>query len=134
MKPPPKPALSPEMQRQMLELAYTHACHEDDYHAGFTKGAEIQREEMLADMREPVEALKFYGDRETWELSGSLGNMREFKALKGWGDPLHDFDIFKERNSFGPKEHGDFLNYKIAGKQARQALQKHFAKYGEEKI
>ena len=67
-------------------------------------------------------ACEFYGDRETWELSGSLTNKRYFKNLKSYGEALNDISEFQVPNTFGYAHENKELTYYIAGKKAREAL------------
>ena len=67
-------------------------------------------------------AVEFYGDRETWELSGSLTNKRYFKNLKSYGEALNDISEFQVPNTFGYAHENKELTYYIAGKKAREAL------------
>lgn len=94
-------------------------CYKTD---SLLEKVEKENQALKEKLRIAKEALEFYADKKTWGLSGSLSGMRSFMQLQNWGEPMKDFDTFMEPNINGYDHEPELLEYKIAGKRARQAL------------
>ena len=73
-------------------------------------------EKLERDFEKVKKALKFYADIETWSMTASLGNKREFARLSPYGDGLKDIEDFVHKSAM------EELIYQIGGKLARQTL------------
>ena len=97
----------------------------DSFSAGWdacAKEYEQENAELKRQLEIAKEALRFYADKKTWGLSGTLIGKRWFMSLTNYGPPMNDFDVFKERNYYGYSNEPDYLDYFIAGRKAREAL------------